>query len=454
MVSMARIGIALAILFIIWFYIPVSLIQEADAQDGRTLQGQREITSVDDVEAAAAEAKTGEAEGTEPDFLTEQALRAQRIRETAEKDVEGAAFYSQDAAVAKQRAEQAEWVRSQHDRAKGIANAALNEADEMAGLDKDKAPKRPQYLVFVSQTMGASGLKAAFEYGRGKPEVGYVFIGFLPGQSPMQFYEGLAKFQGKTPEEMMLVMLDPPSFRNFGVTKVPAIVRLDDQEKMVAKVTGLINPQWLGEQVDEGERGDLGERGQTYRIGEVDLIETMKAKASTLDLAKEGEEAKKRFFQELATIDLPYATEQRVRKIVPQVVVNEDVVDHTGRVRFKAGQNVSMREHLANAPVMVVFNSQDPLHVRFAKRIIEKSGNKKVILMTTRVDREGGIPEYARQEAAIGRPVYLLMDDVKRTFGVERIPTVITATDSEFVVVEVPLAQGVSGNGHARNDSP
>lgn len=407
-------------------------------------------------DAAAREAVRG---GNKPsaasqDFLTEQALRAEAIRKQAEGRTDEAAFYAQEAEVAKQRKAQAQWVQDQHRRAQGIADAAIESGEQMAGMGPDKKPKRPQYLVFLSQSMGATAIKQALEYGRGRPEIGYVFRGFLPGQSPMQFYGALAKFQGKAPGEISLVMLDPPAFRNFSVAQVPAIVSLDENEKLVAKVTGLVNPGWLGEQVASGRRGDLGTQGQVYRIGETDLLEAMKAKAASLDLRQEAEDAKKRFFQELATIDLPYAREKRVRTVVPQLVVKQDVVDHTGRVRFRAGDKVSMQEHLRNAPVLVIFNSQDPYHVAFAKNIIAKSGNKKVILMTTRIDRKGGIPNYARQEAAIGRPVYLLMDDVKRTFGIENIPTVVTPTDKEFVVVEVPLAQGVSGNGNAGHKSP
>jgi hypothetical protein len=181
----------------------------------------------------------------------------------------------------------------------------------------------------------------------------------------------------------------------------------------------------------------------------------MKQRASELDLRKEAESAKDRFFREMPTIDLPYASETRVRRIVPQVVANQDVVDHEGRVRYRKGQTVSMAQHLGMAPVLVVFNSQDPYHVAFAKQIIRRTpANKKVILMTTRVDREGGIPKYARQEVAIGRPVYLLMSDVQQTFGIERVPTVVTPTDKEFVVVEVPLTQGAKGNGNAGPHSP
>lgn len=409
-------------------------------------------TATQTAEAAAAEA--AKRNGTRPagtqDFLLDEALRAERIRKAAQEQPDEAAFYRQDAAVERARKEQADWVRQQHARATQIAGAAQAEGERMAGLEENR-PKRPQYLVFVSQSMGQAALKAAFEYGRGKPEVGFVFRGFLPGQSPMQFHAALAAHQGRTAEEMVLVMLDPPAFRDHKITAVPAIVRLDEHEKLVAKVVGLVNPGWVREQVASGRQGDLGTQGQTYRIGELDLIEQMKAKAATLDLAKQGEDARRRFFLEMPTIDLPYAREKRIRTLVPQVVVNEDVVDQTGRVRYRRGQAVSMQEHLQAAPVLVIFNSQDPVHVAFAKQMIARTPpNKQVILMTTRVDRAGGIPKYARQEVAIGRPVYLLMEDVRTTFGIEHVPTVVTPTEKEFVVVEVPLTQGVSDGNAGR----
>lgn len=404
---------------------------------------------------SAATSKSNAPTNAQQDFLTEQAKRAAQIRTDALQG--NADFYTQDKRVAKQREEQATWLQQQQLRTQRIAEQSEGALPQWAGQEEDEAQKskRPQYIVFVSQSMGEAGLKAAFEYGRGHPEIGYAFRGFNPGQSPVQFQGAMVKFEKRDPDQMVLIMLDPPSFTKFNVTSVPAIVRLDDQENMVAKVTGLINPQWLGDQVDAGRKGDLGNLGNTYAISELDLIAQMQKKAESLNLQPQIDAAKQRYFQQLQTIDLPYAQEQRVRKLTPVLTVQQDVVDQNGTTQWHKGQKVSLQDHLAATPVMVVFNSQDPIHVQFVKEMIKRTpATKKIVLMTTRIDRDGGLRAYIHTEYGIGRPVYLLTPDVQKTFGVERIPTVITPTAKEFVVVEVPLTQGVSGYGKASHPSP
>jgi len=400
---------------------------------------------------AAREVSKGKG-STSSTFLTEQAKRAGKIRDEAIKDEKTAEFFKQRTAVDAAKSSNGEWARGELKRASRIANATMDEAANQAGIDGQK-PKRSRYLVFVSQSMGETALASSFELGRGKTDVAYVFIGFLKDQNPLDFQKKLLKHQGKSADKLINVSLDPPSFGKYAVKSVPTIVRIDDNENMVAKVTGLINFGWLRDQVDDGKKGDLGVRGKVFPIAEVNLIEVMKAKAAAIDYKKEMAGAGDRYFSGLTTIDLPYATKQRARKVIPEVNVSEDIVDHRGVVRYRKGDQISLKEELARAPVIIVFNSQDPYHVAFAKTMVKKApANKKVILLTTRIDRKGGVPAYARQEYAIGTPVYLLMENVRSTFGIESIPTVVTPGENEFIVVEVPLKQGVSGN--ARTNTP
>lgn len=408
-----------------------------------------EVTAAD-VAGAAKRAASGKVD-SEKGFLEAQSIRAAEIQRKARQDEAGKKLLEQSERVQKAMGDNSQWAKEQFERAQGIASATMDEADGQLG--QQQKPPRPRFIVFVSQSMGTAALKQIFSIGKGNPEVMYVFRGFLPKQSPMQFYGVMAKFQGKGEDELVQIGLDPPSFEEFGITSVPAIVQLDEQEKLVAKVSGLGNFKWLAERIAAGEKGNLGNRGNTYKIAETDLIAEMKAKAAAVDYKKEAEAARNRYFQELPTLDLPYAREQRVRHVLPILEVKSDIVDPNGVVRHRAGDRIDMKSELVRAPMLVIFNSQDRYHVEFAKAMAKKvKDGRKVIFMTTRVDRNKGIPGYAAQEYALGRPVYLLMQDVKNTFGIERVPTVVTPTSDDFVVVEVPLTQGVSGN--AGSDAP
>lgn len=390
--------------------------------------------------AAASAAQHGSVDGN-TDFLTDQALRAQQIMEEAKRDAAGAAFFSQNEAVQRAQQAQSNWAAEQLARAQQIEAQTTEAARSAMGIEPDK-PK-PEYKIFVSQSMGPAALRAAFELGRGRPDVMYVFRGFNPGQSPMALYKFLATFQGKTVDEIVQIALDPPAFQDAKITQVPAIVYYDANERAVAQVRGLINFGWLKERIDAGAKGDLGNRGQVYPISEPDLMLEMQRKAMAIDWKAEGEKARRNYFRNLQTITLPRATESRARKIYPVLTVSEDIRDTNGVLRFSKGQQVSMKDQLPFAPILIVFDSQDPVQVRFAQETIKRADpHRKVILMTTNVDREHGIPGYLWQEAAIGRPVFLLMQDVQQTFGIERVPTVVTPTNDGFVVVEVPLVQG------------
>jgi conjugal transfer pilus assembly protein TraW len=349
-------------------------------------------------------------------------------------------FYEQKERVDQELAAKRAWFEEQQKRAAGISEQSLDEMARKAGVPAEKG--RPSYMVLISQSMGIDGIKAALEFGRGRKDVAYAFRGFKPGQDPKGFYMQLVQLAGKDEDRLANIMLDPPAFRDNQVTVVPTILYLDKSERVVAQVRGVANPDWMKRQIEGGAKGDLGKVGTTYAIAEEDLIEVMKAKVASINLEEQKRQAAQNYFNEMSVIGLPYAETIRRRELLAQMVVKSDVVDPDGVVRYHAGQVVSMRDEMPNAPVLVIFNSQDPYHVAFAKSIVARYPTKNVILMTTAVDRTGGFSNYIKQERAIGRPVYLLTAEVKSTFGIEKIPTLVKPLDDRFAIVEVPLKQG------------
>lgn len=377
-------------------------------------------------------------------FHEQTAKNAAVIIHKAEQDVEGQKYLLQQHRVDEHMQIHGDWARQQLERAGVIVDGVMKSAGQYSPTQQEfpeEQIRRSDYVVYVSQSMGTEGLKQIFEYGRGRPDVVYVFRGFRPGQTMDEFIQYIQQFQGKTESEIVNISLDPPSFQDNSIEVVPAIVHYDASEKVTAKVTGLANYQWLKDRVERGERGDMGRRGEgAYQIVEEDLVEVMKQRAAQMDLSSEAEKAFNNYFQSLAFAELPYADEQRIRKVAPILQVGQDVVDHQGIIRYRKGEIVDMQDELVNAPVLIIFNSQDEAHREFAKIMGDRADpQRQVIYMTTHVDRDGGIPGYVQQEYEFGRPIFLLMDDVKNTFGIERIPTVVTPTDKEFVVVEVPL---------------
>lgn len=375
-------------------------------------------------------------------FLTQAADDAGRIMKKGLQDKEKAeAFYAQQKRVDDELAKRREWLQQEQARAARIGNTTVEDLAKRDGAEPER--KRPSIVILVSQSMGIDGLKQAIDYGRGRTDVAYAFRGFKPGQDPKSFHQMIVKLVGKDESRIANVMLDPPIFTANNVTTVPTIVYLDKDEKAVAQARGVVNPEWIKTRVERKERGDLGKFGTTYQIAEVDLIEVMKARAANIDLEKEKKVAAQNYFNTMSVLDLPYARATRKRDILAQMQVKEDVVDGNGVVRHRKGEIISMVEELKSAPVLVVFNSQDAYHVAFAKEIVRRYPDKNVILMTTNVDRQGGFARYIKQEQAIGRAVFLLTAEVKSTFRIEKIPTLVRPMKDRFAVIEVPLTQGV-----------
>lgn len=403
--------------------------------------------------AAAAEQASGrdqtELGQSNVEFIEKAARQGAEIMANPGLEEE-ADFFKQQEAVDRYTQEHRQWLEQQVERTKQIARGAIDQYGREQGIQAEQAvPDGPYFIVFVSQSMGAEGLRQAFAYGIGRKDVAFAFIGYRADQTHMSFFTALQKIIGvpEDEEDVPSVMLNPPAFTENSITRVPAIVKFDPLGNPIAKAEGVANPEWLDDRISRGLESSYGVVGETHDIAEENLIAVMKQRAAEFDHEAESRKAAERYFEEIETIGLPYAKETRRREMLAQMVVQEDVVDHEGVVRHRAGEVLSMVDEMPMAPVLVIFNSQDPYHVEFAKSILPRYPDRNVILMTTDVNRASGFTGYIQQEAEIGRPVYLLTREVQSTFRIEAIPTLVTPLEDRFAIVEVPLEQGEVSHG-------
>lgn len=383
------------------------------------------------------------------EFIEEAARRGNEIMANPGTQEERA-FFQQQEAVDRYTAEHREWLDRQVDRASALARGGVEAYGQEHGLTREKpTADGPYFIVFVSQSMGTAGLRRAFDYGLGRADVAFAFVGYGADQTHMDFFSALQAIIGEPddPANVPNVTLNPPAFTDNGITRVPSIIKFDPLGNPIAKAEGVANPQWLEDRIARGPAASYGVVGETQPILEQNLVAVMKERAAAFDHEEESRRAASRYFEEIATIELPYAREVRRREMLAQMVVQEDVVDHEGVVRHVAGEVLSMEDEMPTAPVLVIFNGQDPYHVEFAKSILPRYPDRNVILMTTHVDREGGFGGYIQREAEIGRPVYLLTPEVQSTFRIEKIPTLVTPLADRFAIVEVPLEQGEVSHG-------
>lgn len=100
------------------------------------------------------------------------------------------------------------------------------------------------------------------------------------------------------------IEINPPSFTDNDVTVAPTLVVMNEQGQPIAKVAGVMNPEWVESEIEAGRRGDLGKHGQTSAIGEIDMMQAMIEKAKATDTKAMAERAKARIWQNLPMIPL------------------------------------------------------------------------------------------------------------------------------------------------------
>jgi conjugal transfer pilus assembly protein TraW len=237
------------------------------------------------------------------------------------------------------------------------------------------------------------------------------------------------------------VALDPSPFRDLGVDRAPAIVA-NDRGGIVARVSGLSDPEWLRGQIRNGARGDLGVRGPVVAISEPDLIEELQRRLATLDLGALRDAAIGRFWERAAFEALPAATQPRERSIDPTLTASADLYLPDGTTLIQAGQRLNPLAHLPFSQRLIVFDAADPGQVETAHRLGDQGGGPHPLYLASGFDRDQGWDGVRAVEDRLNAPVYLLTPEVRTRFALERVPALVEAQGRVFVVREVPPARG------------
>jgi conjugal transfer pilus assembly protein TraW len=191
-----------------------------------------------------------------------------------------------------------------------------------------------------------------------------------------------------------------------------------------------------------GERGDLGVRGPVKPVTEPDLIEELQRRLAALDLGKLREQALARYWQRVAFVELPVASESRTREIDPTITAPREVSAADGTLLVHAGERVNPLDRLPFTQRLVVFDASDERQVATAQRLGREAGELRVVYLASRLDRRSGWEWLASVEDTLDAPVYLLTPEVRERFALERVPAFVEARGRVFVVAEVPPEAG------------
>ncbi|MCY1313105.1 hypothetical protein D9M70_636010 [compost metagenome] len=86
---------------------------------------------------------------------------------------------------------------------------------------------------------------------------------------------------------------------------------------------------------------------------------------------------------------------------------------------------------------LVVIDPTKPWQVAMAKREKESAPSGiTVTVMATQIPAASGWELFNATQDAINAPLYLLQPDLASRFGIERVPSVVTADATHFIVTE------------------
>ena len=180
---------------------------------------------------------------------------------------------------------------------------------------------------------------------------------------------------------------------------------------------------------------DLGVHGKLYEIKEEDMLSWVKKKAGGIDMRALRESMEKKLEESYArhssvSLDVPPATEERVRYVDPAVNVRNPLYDHTGKMISPAGI-VNPLDHVSLSKNILVLREDQ------IKRVLEKmSGSEeKPILIITDGDIQGAT-------SLAGQIVYKANPFILRRLRIEKVPSLVTQEGRKLRVEEMILIEG------------
>ena len=129
------------------------------------------------------------------------------------------------------------------------------------------------------------------------------------------------------------------------------------------------------------------------------------------------------------SLNVPSATEERVRYVDPSVNVRNPLYDHTGKMIFPAGI-VNPLDHVVLSKSILVLREDQ---VKRALEETDKRGEKPILLLT-----DGDI---RRASSLADRVVYKASPFMLKRLKIEKVPSLITHEGEKLKVQEIVLEQ-------------
>ncbi len=177
---------------------------------------------------------------------------------------------------------------------------------------------------------------------------------------------------------------------------------------------------------------DLGVHGKLYEIREEDMLSYVRRKAGEIDMLALRESMERKLEESYAqhsfvSLDVPSATEERVRYVDPSVNVRNPLYDHTGKMIFPAGI-VNPLDYVPLSKSILMLREDQ---VKRALEETDKRGDKPILLLT-----DGDI---RRASSLAGRMVYKASPFILKRFKIEKVPSLVEQEGRKLRIEEKVL---------------
>lgn len=291
-------------------------------------------------------------------------------------------------------------------------------------------------FIFVSWSLGDSGIKSILSRYDGVEGTAIVFRGIPEGQSLAQGVMAVQALSMET-KSALPVLLDPIAFKTHGITSVPAVAIENPDGSTLIKAAGTFSAERLREALEEGTDGDLGLLGPTLDIHEPDLIEVAQQKMAELDLEAMKQKAIDRFWHRQAGHPLPTVMEDAERRVDPTVIIHQDILDAAGNIVTPAGE-INPLDFMPFDQKLVIIDPEQPWQVALAAEEVRNTRQSiTVTVMATRIDPDKGWKLFESTQEQIDAALYLLPPDMASRFQIAKVPSIVTADSQNFIVTEL-----------------
>ena len=177
---------------------------------------------------------------------------------------------------------------------------------------------------------------------------------------------------------------------------------------------------------------DLGVHGKLYEIKEEDMLSYVKRKAGEIDLQALRGSMEKKIEESyakhsLVSLDVPSATEERVRYMDPSVMVRNPLYDHMGKI-ISPARVVNPLDHVSLSKSILILREDQ---MERALEETSKSGENPILILT-----HGDI---RRASSFAGQIVYKANPFMLRRFQVEKVPSLVKQEGRKLRVEEMVL---------------